>query len=150
NAKSGLTPISKAFGVTVYGDTAVEPDETFAVVLSSPSGGGFALGRDQGTGTIRNDDGITPGITMGIGDASIVRATGGQQNLKLAVTLSTKATSQVSVTYTVTPGTATYSKQSGGGGDYSGKTTGSLIFNVGANGQTANVKTISIPIWPTM
>jgi hypothetical protein len=43
--------------VTVNGDTAIEPDETFFVNLSNPSGGTIADG--QGLGTITNDD-FTP------------------------------------------------------------------------------------------
>ena len=85
---------------------------------------------------------------MGIGDASIVDAQAGKQNLKFAVTLSAKVSSQVTVAYTVTAGSATYSKQSTGGGHYGGKTTGTLTFNVGASGLTPNVQEINIPIWP--
>jgi hypothetical protein len=44
--------------VPVLGDTAVEPDETFAVTLSAPSNATIA--DPQGLGTIRNDDGATP------------------------------------------------------------------------------------------
>src|SRR5262249_44848624 len=57
NTTSGLTPMSKTISVTVYGDTGVETDETFGVILSNPSGGGVALGtHSSGLGTIRNDD----------------------------------------------------------------------------------------------
>jgi len=41
----------------VLNDSLVEPDETFFVDLSRPSGATIAVGR--GTGTIRNDDGLT-------------------------------------------------------------------------------------------
>ncbi len=41
--------------VSIKGDTRVEPDETFSVVLSNPSAG-VVLTRDRGTGTILNDD----------------------------------------------------------------------------------------------
>ncbi|MBX9623640.1 MAG: cadherin-like domain-containing protein [Gemmataceae bacterium] len=49
---------SKTVGVTVRGDTAYEPDETFAVSLSAPSGATIA--RATATGTIRNDDAAPP------------------------------------------------------------------------------------------
>jgi hypothetical protein len=41
--------------VIVNADTTVEPDETFTLTLSSPTGGA-ALGTAVGTGTIQNDD----------------------------------------------------------------------------------------------
>ena len=44
----------KTFVVSVVGDTAVEPDETFFVNLSAPSNA--TIGDGQGTGTILNDD----------------------------------------------------------------------------------------------
>src|SRR5882724_13302005 len=42
------------FDVTVNGDTVVEPDETFFVNLSNPSGA--TIGDGRGVGTIQNDD----------------------------------------------------------------------------------------------
>ena len=46
--------LAKTVTVLVNGDTAAEPNETFYVNLSSPSGGTLADG--QGVGTIVNDD----------------------------------------------------------------------------------------------
>jgi hypothetical protein len=46
--------LTKTVTVQVNGDTAAEPNETFYVNLSSPSGGTLADG--QGVGTITNDD----------------------------------------------------------------------------------------------
>ena len=46
---------SKTVTVNVTGDTAVEPNETFVVNLSAPSGATLVDG--QGPGTILNDDG---------------------------------------------------------------------------------------------
>jgi len=47
---------STTFEVIVNGDTLVESDETFTVVISNPSGGGATIGDDSGLGTIQNDD----------------------------------------------------------------------------------------------
>jgi len=47
---------STTFEVTVNGDTLVESDETFTVVISNPSGGGATIGDATGLGTIQNDD----------------------------------------------------------------------------------------------
>ena len=46
--------VTKLFQVTVNGDTSFEPDETFTVTLSNPSGATIADG--EATGTITNDD----------------------------------------------------------------------------------------------
>ncbi|MCR5875230.1 family 16 glycosylhydrolase [Phenylobacterium sp. J426] len=48
---------SKVITVNVAGDTTVEPDETFTVTLSNPSGA--TLGQATATGVITNDDGAT-------------------------------------------------------------------------------------------
>lgn len=45
---------SKTLTVTIKGDTVVEPDEAFSVVLSNVTGG--VIGDGTGTGTIVNDD----------------------------------------------------------------------------------------------
>ena len=140
NATTDLTPVAKPVSVTVFGDTVVEPDETFNVTLSNPTGG-YVLGRSVGTGTILNDDGVTSGTTMGIGDSSIVRTNVGNATLTLPVTLSAPATSTITVNYSVTPDTATYSSKATGG-DFGGKTSGTLTFFVGDS-----KKTISVPIW---
>jgi hypothetical protein len=133
----------KPISITVVGDTNTgEGDETFEVTLSNPQGG-YALGRDSGTGTIVNDDGVAPGIALGIGDASINRSLSGGQKLGFPVTLSTKDLADtVNVNYTITEGSATYSVKPTGG-DFGGKLTGTLSFRPGATSRLINV-----PIWP--
>jgi Calx-beta domain-containing protein len=49
---------SKTVGVTVNGDTTVEPDESFTLNLTNASGA--ALSRSTGTATIVNDDASSP------------------------------------------------------------------------------------------
>ncbi|MDX6574111.1 MAG: large repetitive protein, partial [Blastocatellia bacterium] len=46
---------AKPISVTVNGDLLVEPDETFVVNLTNPTGGAL-IGDNQGLGTINNDD----------------------------------------------------------------------------------------------
>ena len=139
---TGVTPISKYISVPVYGDTGAEPDETFSVMLMNPTGG-YVLGKGGGTGTIVNDDGIASGMTMGVGDASVVGANAGSQSLQLPVTLSAPAPSTITVDYTIDPDTAAYSSTKAGGGDYGGKTSGTLTFLTGTS-----MKTLTVPIWP--
>lgn len=56
--------------VNVIGDHRIEPDETFAVVLESPTGAVIAQGGAQATGVIVNDDApatvTTPGPQSGV------------------------------------------------------------------------------------
>jgi len=148
---TGLTPISKTISISVFGDTDAESDQTLSVLLDTPTGGPI-IGPGTGTGTcgstagcatgtILNDD-VASGFTVGIGDGSIFSARSGKQNLKLPVTLSAKSTGTITVDYTVTDGSATFSKLSTGGGDYGGKQSGTLTF---APGQTT--KMISSPIY---
>jgi glucose/arabinose dehydrogenase len=142
---NGKTVISKSITVTLFGDAGVENDETLSVTLSNPQGGGYALGRNVGTGTILNDDGYAGGSQLGIGDASIVEANIGMQNLTMPVSLSTKLATKVTVHYAVTPVSASRSGTASGGGDYGGKTSGTLTFPAG----TA-LTNITIPIWPDL
>jgi len=46
--------IAKTVSIAVLGDTTVEPDETFSIVLTSPVGA--TLGTSRGTATLVNDD----------------------------------------------------------------------------------------------
>jgi glucose/arabinose dehydrogenase len=142
---SGVTPISKNVSVTVYGDTGVEPNEMLRVTLSSPTNG-YGLGRATATGTILNDDGGASGVTLGIGDASIEQQALGAEKLAIPVTLSAKMPSTtVTVNYTITPGSASYSTKASGGGEFGGKLTGTVKFI-----PDATLRSISVSIWPDL
>jgi hypothetical protein len=142
NVRTGLTPISKQVAVTVWGGTGSEPDETLVVTLDTPTGGP-TLARAVATGTIIDDD-ATTGTKLGIGDGSIVSARAGSQSVKFPVSLSLVPGTNVTVDYTVVPGTATYSKKASGGGDFGGKVSGTLTFLAGKG----PLKNIAIPVWP--
>src|SRR6185503_7917557 len=65
-AKSGTLTFSPSVGsltvgVVVNGDTALEPNETFPVNLSSPTNAAIADG--QGIGTIVSDESSGPSVT---------------------------------------------------------------------------------------
>lgn len=53
-----LGEMSKTISVTIKGDTSVEANEQFKLVLSRPDGASLANGADTGVGTIENDDRI--------------------------------------------------------------------------------------------
>ena len=61
-----------AVGVTVNGDTTIEPDETFRLDLSAPVHA--TIGDPSGTGTITNDDIPT---TLAVDDVRVVEGDGG-------------------------------------------------------------------------
>jgi hypothetical protein len=139
---SGKTTIEKKINVNILGDTVVEPDETFNVTLSDPAGG--ILGRSVATGTILNDDGIASGVTVGIGDTSVVPSNARFIMLTVPVFLSAPATDPVSVGFTTSDGSATWSAQAKGGGDYGGDAqSGVLAFDPGTI-----VQYIQLKIWP--
>jgi chitinase len=121
---------SQTVNVAVTGDTTVEPNETFTVKLTSPSGA--TLGTATATGTITNDDvsSITP--TVSIANASVAEGNSGSKSMPFTVSLSSASTSQVTVNYATANGTAT------AGSDYTA-TSGTLTFAPGMTSQTVNV-----------
>ena len=106
-ASSGLLTFvpgdtSETFGVTVKGDIVAELDETFQVLLTSPSNA--VLGDPQGLGTIQDDE-LLPVID--IDEPSIVEGQSGTSLISFNVILSHPSALPVTVDWTTTPGTAT-------------------------------------------
>jgi len=91
---------SKQIVVPIIGDTTVEPDETFFVNLSNPSGATIADG--QGLAIIQNDD----SATLSIDDASIIEGDSPAKNATFTVTLSNPSSQAVTVQYTTSDDTA--------------------------------------------
>jgi DNA-binding protein len=94
---------SRPIPITVNGDTKNEADETFTVVLSNPVGA--TLADASGTGTILNDDGALPGLT--IGNVSTAEGNSGTKGLVFAINLSAASAQPVSVNYATQDGSAT-------------------------------------------
>ncbi len=94
--------------VAVKPDVTVEPDETFSVALSNPTGGySLAAAHAQGGVTILNDDANTS-LTVSVGDATVCRsASGPADTAKVLVSLSSPATSTVTVRLALSAGSAT-------------------------------------------
>ena len=110
-------------------DTAAEPNETFTVTLSSPSG---ATLQDAGAvGTIIDDDAPDPaGPALTVSDATGVEG----EVLRFEVTLSRSSDTPVTVDYQTAGGTALE------GTDYDAA-SGTLTFGPGATRQTIEVPT---------
>jgi cysteine-rich repeat protein len=127
--------MSKTFAVTLNGDTAVEPNETFTVTVSNVSGASLVDG--VATGTLTNDDSASPG--MSIDDASVFEGDSGTMTMHFSVNLSQPSASPVTYSIATATGTA-------GTGDFVARTlTGEAIpagqlshdFAVTVNGDTA-------------
>jgi hypothetical protein len=115
--------------VTVNGDTAVEPNETFLVNLSSPSSA--TVVDAQGQGTITNDD-TAPLPSLAINDVTVPEGNSGATNARFTVTLSAASTSTVTVAYATADGSAA------AGSDYAAK-SGTLTFAAGTTQQFVEV-----------
>ncbi|HYI38892.1 MAG TPA: Calx-beta domain-containing protein, partial [Allosphingosinicella sp.] len=126
---AGLT--SYTFDVTVNGDSAVEPDETFLVNVTNVVNA--TVGDGQATGTIVNND-QPPIPVASVGDVSIVEGNGGVSYVSFTVSLSFAPTGPVTIDYTTADGTAL------AGSDYVA-TSGQVSF---AAGETT--KTVAIPV----
>jgi predicted extracellular nuclease len=120
---------SYTFDVTVNGDRAIEPNETFNVSVSNVTGA--VVGDGTATGTITNDD-VAPQVS--IGDATVVEGNKGVSYLTFTVSLDHPAADAVSVDWTTANGTAL------SGSDYLA-TGGSITF---APGETS--KTVAVPV----
>jgi subtilisin family serine protease len=99
---TGLTipqgQLSKAFSVTILGDTQLEPDEHFAVTLGTASGA--SIGDGSALATITRDD--RP--TIAIADADVVEGHVGTKSAAFAISLSAPA--PFPVTFDVASATA--------------------------------------------
>ncbi|HEY0170961.1 MAG TPA: Calx-beta domain-containing protein [Pyrinomonadaceae bacterium] len=122
---------AKNVTVSVVGDTTDEPNETFAVSLSSPSNATFAVVPDDtfGVGNITDDDGA-PSLTLG--DATVTEGHAGTTAATFTVTLLPASGQTVTVNYATANGTAT------AGSDYAAK-SGTLTFDPGQTSQTITV-----------
>ncbi len=131
-AKTGtltFTPgqISQDIIISVNGDTAIEPDETFLINLANPSNA--LITDNQGLGTITNDDGDNTSVTLAVSPASVTED--GTTNLVYTFTRSGSTTNPLTVNYTL-GGTATLNT------DYTRTgTTNTVTF--AANSSTATV-----------
>ncbi|HEV7526964.1 MAG TPA: GDSL-type esterase/lipase family protein [Acidimicrobiia bacterium] len=144
---SGATVTSKSISVPVWGDTAIEPDETFRVLLSNPTGGA-RFSRPAAIGTIFDDDSSGAGTHIGVGDASLVEGNAGNRQLSFPISLSSSAASAVTLNYAITSTSAQWgAKATVPGADFGGKTSGTIKFPLGANG-TPVLKRLPIPVWP--
>ncbi|MCB1332914.1 MAG: DUF4214 domain-containing protein [Roseivivax sp.] len=92
---------TKTVQVPVLGDTANEGNESFALVVSAPSGILVPPANLAGVATIINDD-ATPPVSISVASAAAYE----NNNLRFVVTLSEPAVDAVTVYYRTLPGSA--------------------------------------------
>lgn len=121
---------SKTLSIAVNGDLTFEPDKTFIVNLSAPTGGA-TITRSKGSCTIVNDDALP---TISIGGVSLAEGNSGTSNAMFTVTLSAASDDIVTVNFATANGTTL------AGTDYVA-TSGALTF---APGETSKNITVAV------
>lgn len=118
--------------VSVVGDTKVENDETFSVVLSSPTLS--TLVASTATATIRNDDLPLPSVS--VASVSANEGNSGSTPFVFTLTLSAASAQAVTVQYSTADGTATTADS-----DYQ-SASGTVTFAPGETSKTVSVAII--------
>jgi chitinase len=128
---NGFTATSATITATIDGDTGIEPDEHFAIVLNTVTGPA-ALGISRIPLTIVNDDSGTD-ARINVGDSGIWEGdSGGPNVVKVALTRRAPTPAAVTVRVTVGGGSAT------AGSDFQARTA-TVKFG-------ANVTTVLLPV----
>ena len=130
--------LQKTVAVPVNGDSVVEPNETFLVNLSNPTGG-LTIADGQGIGTIRNDDQPPPKVIR-VSDIVMTVVTSGKNKAAKATITVTDLSNQPITNATVNV-------------KWSGLVTGNASGKTNSNGQvtftsksTAKKGTITITV----
>ena len=129
----GANENTQTISVTINGDTKVEANETFNVVLSNATNGA-TISDSQGVGTIINDDGEAIAGSVSINDVTISEGDSGTEVATFTVTRS-GGTAAFDVNFATSNGTATVADS-----DY---VAASNTLHFGAN---QNTQTISVTI----
>jgi hypothetical protein len=122
---------SKTVSITVKGDTKIESDELFKLLLSNAANATIADG--TGAGTIKNDDYAPAKPKLSINDLCVVEGNSGKRAMTFTVTRTGSLSQASTVNYASSPGSA-----SSGAGDYAG-ISGTLTFAAGESIRTVTV-----------
>ncbi len=91
--------------VPVVADSTGEPNETFSVVLSNVQPAITTIVDGTAVGTITNDDGPPPALS--VGDVSLLEGNAGNTTMTFTVSLSSPSTLPITFSYFTSPGSAT-------------------------------------------
>ncbi|HWS99777.1 MAG TPA: Calx-beta domain-containing protein [Pyrinomonadaceae bacterium] len=119
---------TKSVAVTVRGDALDEVNETFRLLLSSPTNATIAVG--TGTCTVTDND---PAPSITVTNVTVTEPDTGAVNAVFTVRLSAASGRPVSVKYATANGTAT------AGTDYTALALATLTFSVGQTSRTVTV-----------
>ena len=130
---------SLPIAVALLADGAIEPAETVVLELASPTNA--TIGTGTGTGTITDDDTPTPsgggGSTepsrLSIDSPTVTESDDGVVSLIYTVSLNPAASSRVTVSYSVTSGTAS------AGADFTVLQAGELVFRAGETSKAIEI-----------
>jgi hypothetical protein len=99
---TGAAGQTRTVSVAINGDTIVEADETFSVLLGAPSNAAVSVTDGTGTGTINNND----TATVAIADVSVVEGNSGTTEATFIVTLTGEVQDGFTLQYSSANGTA--------------------------------------------
>ncbi|HEC20804.1 MAG TPA: hypothetical protein ENI97_15930 [Gammaproteobacteria bacterium] len=141
-AASGTATISAGststtVSVSVTGDTLAESNESFTLSLSNAVGA--TLATSSATGTINDDDAVTPLANLSVGNVNVTEGNSGTTNLTFTLSLDASSSSDITVDYATSNGTATagsdYTAASGTATISAGNTSTTVVVSV--TGDTA-------------
>lgn len=128
--------LQKTISVPIFGNTKVNPNRLFSMLISNVSGATVVDG--SGTGTIIDDDAIG-GVRLGIGDVSMREGLSGNRNANVVVSYATPTTAASTITVVTKDITAKgVASTSTTGGNYVSRSTSITI--------PAGTKTKVVPV----
>lgn len=132
----------KYIAIKIVGDTEIEEDETFSVVLSNPSNG-YVLRKAVGTGTLIDDDAAPrANPTVDVGHAVVPEGDAGNPKaLKFPLSLSKPSATNVTVQVQMSNETALRGTKLTG--DYGGAVVKTIIFRPSQTSKYVVVPTFS-------
>jgi hypothetical protein len=120
--------------VKIRADLLDEPNERVDLVLSTPTNA--VLGDAAGAITVADDDPAAAAPRIAVGNGAIVEGASYDRIVAVTVSLSHDHTTDVSVGWSLTGGTAVRDR------DWAGTASGTLLFKPGQNSKTVNVRVL--------
>ncbi|MEP3480196.1 MAG: Calx-beta domain-containing protein [Fuerstiella sp.] len=135
-AFTGVKGETKTFDVIAFGDTKVEQDEIFQVLLSNIAAAGrnVVIGDGTGEGTILNDDSAEISVTGG----TVTEGDSGTTNITFTITLDQTVATPISIDFATTANSASATDN-----DYEAE-SGTLNFAANVAGSQSQTVTVVV------